>query len=223
MKKLVLVLLLLAVLLPARAEAQGMQRLYLVPVETNGNYRGPMYFDGWRGDPSPGGIASPWAMMDYGFTPYALLLAKDISQADHDALILNADVFVFPDNLDGPVNDPNVDTFFEAIHLPTDWLTPSTTWRELLRQVAGIFQFNQRYAYISSKASGVTHSIFDTATLDTRLNQMTTDEQAWFLATVESFGYDPELVPLNARLRQLVKQAGDYWQDRPFYLGGWEF
>jgi hypothetical protein len=157
-------------------------------------------------------------MMDYGFMPSALLLARDISEADHASLILNADVYAFPDNLDSPVSDARVSTFFEAIRLPTDWLTPSTTYRELLRQVAGMMQFNQRYGGISGG-----HSIFENATLSTRLRQMTTQERAWFLATVESFGYDPAIVNTNSQLRLLVRQAGNYWQGIPFYMGGLEF
>ena len=138
---------------------------------------------------------------------------------DHDALILNADVFSFPDNLDQPVTDPNIDTFFENINIPTDWLTPATTYRELMRQTAGIFQFNQRYGGIS----GVGASIFDNADLDTRLRQMTTEEQEWFYLAVESFGYSRDLINDNNQLRLFIKQAGSYWEDQKFLIGGVEF
>ena len=198
---------------------ETMQRFYLVPIEQIGNSRGPQYFR-WRFNPS--GIDCRWAMMDYGFVPSGLVLALDITQTDHDALILNSDVFAFPESLAGPV-DQDVQTFFEGIHVPTDWLTPATTWIELMRQLAGMFQFNQRYGGIAAEATGELHSIFDSATLDTRLRQMTDDEQGWFLATVESFGFDPGLVSDNARLRQLVRMAGDYWEDQPFMMGGVEF
>jgi hypothetical protein len=52
---------------------------------------------------------------------------------------------------------------------------------------------------------------------------MTTQEQVWFLATVESFGYDPAIVNTNSQLRLLVRQAGNYWAGLPFYMGGLEF
>lgn len=200
-----------------------MQKFYLLPVITYNNTRGPKYFRfGIGEDPSPG-IESPWSMMDYGFVPYALLVAKDITQADHDDLILNSDVFAFPDNLDLPVTDPNIDDFFEGINIPTDWLTPATTYRELMRQTAGMFQFNQRYAGIYSTTYGGVHSIFDNATLSTRLRQMTDQEQEIFLATVDSFGYDSSQVNDNNQLRLLGKQAGNYWVDQTFLLGGVEF
>ena len=163
-------------------------------------------------------------MMDYGFMPYALLLAKDIIQADHDALIVNADVYVFPDDLGAGVSDQQtIDDFFEDINIPTDWMTPSTTYLELLRNVAGMFQFNQRYAGIYADRYGGTHSIFDAADLSTRLRQMTDEEQEIFLATAESFGIDPEIISTNSQLRLLVRQGATIWQNTPFYLGGFEF
>ena len=205
-----------------------MIKLYLLPIEevpdpgSGKPNRGPKYFR-WSYDPDPPGIDSRVALMDYGFTPYALILAKNITQVDHDALILNADVFAFPDDLDGPVNDPGVDTFFEGINLPTDWLTPATSWRELLRQTAGMFQFNQRYGGIAAHETGELHSMFDNADLGTRLRQMTAQEQSWFMATVDSFGYDSSQINHNSQLRLLVKQAGSYWEGQSFKMGGFEF
>lgn len=192
-----------------------MQRFYLVPVDVQGAYRGPMYFK-WRFNPV--GIDCRWNMMDYGFVSSALVLAHDITQVDHDTLILNIDVYAFPDNLDQAVNDPTIDQFFEDINIPTDWLTPATSYRELLRQTAGMFQFNQRYGGISGGAS-----IFDSATLSTRLRQMSDQEQEWFYQTVESFGYSRDLVNSNSQLRLLVKQAGNFWAGQTFIMGGVEF
>ena len=195
-----------------------MNVLYLIPIVWAGTMRGPKYF-AWRGHT---GIECYFSMMDYGFTPCGLLVAKDILQADQDYLALQSDVFRFPDNLDGPV-DQDVQSFFAEANLPTNWMTPATTWRELLRQTAGMFQFNQRYGGIAAAETNEIHSIFDTATLSTRLRQMTVDEQRWFLATVESFGFDPALVSKNSQLSLLVKNAGDYWIGQTFYLGGMEF
>lgn len=203
-----------------------MQKLVLIPVEEvsiNGMlYRGPEYFN-WRFDQNPPSIPARASCMDYGFVPYMLCYTPDITQTDYDTLILHADVYAFPDNLDAPVTDPNIDTFFEGINLPTDWLTPATTYRELLRNTAGMFQFNQRYAGIYAERYGGRHSIFDTATLNTRLRNMTAQEQDVFLATVESFGFNPASVNTNSQLRLLVRQASSYWQDKVFILGGFTF
>jgi hypothetical protein len=156
-----------------------------------------------------------------------LLFTLDIDPGDHLTLIANSDVYLFPADLDTPVDDPGVDVFFEAIYIPTNWLTPATTWRELLRQLAGMFQFNQRYGGIAAQQTGELHSIFDTAGLDTRLNQMTAQEQVWFQMTIDSFteqfGLDPITAPGNQQLRNLVKTAGSFWDNLPFFLGGTEF
>lgn len=193
-----------------------MIQLYLLPIERNGQVRGPKYFACRVNDFT--GIHCSWSMMDYGFMPSGLLLAKDIAQSDHDTLILNADVFVFPDNLDQSLsNIQTIRTFFEAVSVPTDWLTPSNTYRELLRNLAGIFQFAQRYTGISLQP------LFGTGiTFDTRFRSLSAQEQAWFSQTVASFGYPSSIIQQNATFRQMLKMAGDAWT-QPFYLGGFEF
>jgi hypothetical protein len=87
-----------------------------------------------------------------------------------------------------------------------------------MRQTAGMMQFNQRYGGISGG-----HSIFENATLSTRLRQMTAEEQAWFYQTVQSFGFDPTQINDNFQLRLLVRQAGDFWAGQDFILGGVPF
>jgi len=190
-----------------------MLQFYLIPISSVGNYRGPLYFK-WRFGT---GIDCRWSMMDYGFLPTALVLAHDITPADDAALVLNADVYAFPTDLDAPVSDPTIDAFFEGIHIPTDWLTPSTSYRELLRQVAGMFQFNQRYAGVSGGAS-----IFsDSTTLDTKLVELTAQERAWLDETSESMGYPKPIG--NPSLRALVKRAGSLWGSTEFIMGGATF
>jgi hypothetical protein len=188
-----------------------------VPIEQVGAARGPEYFV-WRFDANGPSINCRWNMMDYGFIPFALLVAHDITPADHAALILNSDVYAFPDNLDQPVADPNIDVFFEAIDIPTDWLTPATTYRELLRQTAGLMQFNQRYGGLSGGQSIFGNGV----TLETNYNSLSVQQQAWFTQTLESFGWLSGVAG-NPKLRSLAKQAGDLWGAAPFYLGGFAF
>jgi hypothetical protein len=188
---------------------------YLLPIEKIDNKRGPKYFK-WRF--SETGIDTKWSMMDYGFVDTALLFAPQISPTDQAFLALQPDVYVFPANLDTPVIKAEAEPLFEAVNLPTDWLTPSTTNRELMRQTAGMMQFNQRYGGISGG-----HSIFENADLSTRLQQMTTEERDWFYQTVASFGFDPAQINDNFQLRLLVRQAGDFWAGQSFILGGIAF
>src|SRR5262245_34697964 len=148
--------------------------LYLVPVETPlAGYRGPKYFR-WRH--GSGTITSPWSMMDYGFMPTALVWATGLSGADGSMLAAASGVYLWPTNLDAPVTDPTIDAFFEGLQIPTDWLTPSTTYRELLRNMSGLFQFMQRYAVVSGG-----HSLFEGGvTLETNYNQLSAQQDVWF-------------------------------------------
>lgn len=213
----VLLLLLTIQAIPAQAEGESM-KIYLIPIEQVGNARGPEYFV-WRFDANPLSINCRWNMMDYGFINVGLIVAHDITPADHAALILNSDVYAFPDNLDQPINDKAViDVFFEGINLPTDWTTPSTTYRELLRKTAGLMQFNQRYSGISGGQSIFGNGI----TLESNYNDLSAQQKTWFNSTLVSFGWLGG-VQGNPKLRALAKQASDLWGNAPFILGGFEF
>lgn len=195
-----------------------MLKIYIVPVEQVGVYRGPEYFD-WRFDANPPSINCRWNAMDYGFLPYMLLVAHDITQTDHDALILKTNVYAFPDNLDTTITDrAKLDTFFEAISIPTDWLTPSSTYREFIRKMAGMFQFNQAYGGLSNGQSLFTGGI----TLESNWNNLSTQQKTWFNNTVQIILPGAPVVNGNPKLRTLAKQAGDLWGTKPFYLGGFE-
>ncbi len=193
-----------------------MQRFYLIPIEQFGNYRGPKYFV-WRYNST--GINCVWSMMDYGFMPEALLLAQDITLLDDAALMTNPDVYGFPTTgLDLAISgtDP-IKTFCEGVNIPTDWTTATTTYLQLLRILAGMFQFAQRYAGISGQAL-----LGGTVTLATRYRDLSPQQQTWFDATIQSFGYNLSPNPNNT-FRQMLKSAGDAWGSQPFIMGGVSF
>ena len=197
-----------------------MTRFYLVPIETvtQGDrlQRGPKYL-AWRFDPDPPGIVCRWSMMPYGRETSALLLAHDISVADDATLVAHADVYAFPLTLDEPIAPQDgLRTFFETVNVPTDWLAASTTYRQFLRCLAGLFQFAQRYQGISGRP------LFESVTLDSRYRNLTAQQQGWFTQTAQSFGYTLTINE-NRTLRQLCKQAGDAWGAQPFLMGGAEF
>ena len=202
-----------------------MQRLYLVPVETvvigDIEYNGMKYFS-WKYDPTPEtaiNVAS--ACIYYGYHPYVLVLAQDITQEEHDTLLTYPDVFAFPelDQINTTI-DPgdNIDVFFEGIDLPTDWMTPSTTYLEFLRRTVSIFLFCQRYRGISGG-----HDLFENVDLEDKYSTLTAEEQGWFDATIESYGYDPGLILPQMKFRQMLKLASDWMDERVFHIGGVEF
>jgi hypothetical protein len=121
-------------------------------------------------------------------------------------------------NLDASIPPPGQDNlrdFYETINIPTDWLGPANTYRDFLRQQMGMFQFHNRYQGISGGKS-----LFENADLSTRYNELTAQQQVWFDLTVASFGIDPSVINPNAQLRQLLKQAGDFFANSEFKFGG---
>lgn len=132
-----------------------MQRLYVVPVEyfyqENVTYYGPRYFR-WRFGT---GTLNQRGSILYGYIQACLVLG-DVTQAEHDALILNADVFDFPENLGANIDSGDMQAlrdWFEALNIPTNWLTPANTYRELIRQTGAMFRFSTNYARISTEVS----------------------------------------------------------------------
>lgn len=225
MKRLLALVLLLAIFAtvqPApRVRADNGYMIYFIPIQQIGNARGPQYFQ-WRF--SATGIVCKWSLMDYGFINVGLLVTPDITPADDTALRTHADVYAFPNNLDVAITDKAALTaILEPANIPTDWLTASTTYRQLLRYMAGMFQFNQRFSGIAANADGLPHSIFDNGvTLDSNYNSLDANHKAWFVATLQSFGYNNG-VQGNPKLRSLAKQAGDLWGAAPFIMGGFTF
>lgn len=193
-----------------------MYELYLIPIESvvegvppyEQTYRGPSYLR-WRKNPD--GLSCLWSMMDYGFIPIALVVISDPSPEVQSALAAQPDVYKFPDNLDTPVDDPSIDAFFEGLYIPTDWLTPSTTYRQLVRQVAGMFQFNQAFSGLTGQ------SLFGAYSLEDSVQTLTPELQEGLAQTLNRFEMDPILG--NPKLRSVIKRADEYWSSKVFYMG----
>jgi hypothetical protein len=153
--------------LDLKARADVADRFYFVPVqvfspEPGDAFRRPKYF--WTSRFERGPITSRVGVMDYGrlgagFQDIALVLAVDISAADQALMDSHAynqpagnqDVYVIPlDYNTNVVDPPGSRAFFEGLGLPTDWLTPSNTYLELMRTLAGMIQFAQRFYGIST-------------------------------------------------------------------------
>lgn len=205
--------------MPTHNATASPEKLYLMPIERvitpETEYRGPLYFC-WRFTQNPDCIDTLWSPLDYGFIDEVLVYAPDIGLADNTFLLAQADVYVFDlALLDSPVVDKAILLpMFEGVNIPVDWVTPSTTYRELFRNMAGLFSFNQRYESISGGGSLFGNGI----TLETRWNELTTQQQQWFNETIASFGFG-FTVTGNPKLRVLARQASSLWETTPFTLG----
>lgn len=192
-------------------------RLYLVPVvETT--------------DPDDGKItrlpkyiaALPvsWSAQDYGFEP-AMLVAADVTTAQHNSISGNADVSAVPVNLDANPNNngaTSVRNRLEALNIPAAWVNTSLTWRQIVRTVSGFMQYMQRVAAI--RGVPMARLFSGGVTLSTQINQL---PQVWRDALIQAaneFGYDISGLSGGSTLRNALKAMADQWGTRPLVMGG---
>lgn len=193
--------------------------LYVVPIVQAGIYRGPKYFES-RADPGAAELAGvQWAMMDYGSIPWGLV-AADVDAAQDAFLAAQADVRNIPTALDDQIGGAltTVQNALEAARIPAGWVAASTTWRELLRAVAGLFQFAQRYTAITGN-----QLVTSTAVLNQRINQLTQAQRNALTQVATDLGYDTSGIAGNTLVRNALKILADQWGARAFYLGGITF
>lgn len=204
-----------------------MQRLYLVPTEsydpgTGVVYYGPQYFHWQVPAYSSSGTLPFLGKHHYGFANCYVVLA-DLTQPDHDALMLNSDVYVYPVDVDhniAPQDINSLRTQFEGFNIPTDWLTPANTYRELIRQVWGIFLFVARYGLLAGELGYPPRTfLFNDVDLDTQYSSFSVGVKEIFDATVTTYGVDPGIILPNMTIRQMLKAVSDEIQ-APMPIGG---
>lgn len=116
-------------------------RFYFVPSEDVAPiYHGPKYFKWGRAGQSSGSLPLIDSF-DYG-NQGVFLVAADLAQVDHDALVLNADVIAMPLDIDSTVlggerND--LRTSFEDFTIPATWIETGATYRSILKRLTGMF------------------------------------------------------------------------------------
>lgn len=169
-------------------------------------------------DPLPPGTNPGVGVMDYGIyglQNFAICYARAITQAEHDFLALQSDIYIVPEDLDTAITDvQGTRDYFEAAQVPALWLTPSNTYREMIRQFGSIFQFSQRYAGMWAE------NLFALIDLDTALRDWPANVQTQFELTAADFGIDPGLIKPNNDLRQMLQGAGAAFAENVINIGG---
>lgn len=216
MKRWILLALLLALLLPASAQAESMTiRFYILPIERNGNTRGPKYF-AWRYDPDPPGLADAWSILDYGLIDMGVLVS-DITDTDHTFLAAQADVFSFPVDLDVTMTAAErstLSTYLEAHGVPGDWVSAQDTWRTALRTVSGMFLYMQRLTALAGS------SPLDWGyNLNTQWRNISASHQTEMTDAATSLGYDVSFIRNTTQIRALLKTFSDAWGNQTIYMG----
>ena len=188
-------------------------RFYIIPIDEQGIHRGPKYIK-WRFNLA--GLDVEWQAIDYGLIP-AMLVAADVTTAQHTQLVSEPDVVAAPENIDQNISDiaiPDVVTVLEQLRIPAGWVDNTFNYRQILRMVGSLFQFAQRHH--------ITHDeplIDNTAQLDLRWNQIPLSRRDRIKATADSLGYDYSWVTNTMLIRQILKGLADQWGDKPFKFG----
>lgn len=105
-------------------------RFYLVPIERNGNSRGPKYFK-WRGLL---GLSARWSLKDFGNDIEIGLIASQAELARPDVLPLSNWSSKQRDGVAGYLRNAGVES---------SWVTGAGDWREGLHRLAGLTQAYQ--------------------------------------------------------------------------------
>ncbi len=192
-----------------------MIRFYLLPIERNGANRGPKYFS-WSDDPDPPGIVCRASIKDYGSIDMGVVCA-DITQADHDSLVLHPDVYAFPENLDAGMAQAEknaLNTYLESNAVPADWLKVGDTFRAALRVVTAMFLYMQRVLAILLYPANP----FAGLTLNTQYQSIPNPLHDALAAGAISLGYTWNVSP-NDQVRKVFKTMADQWGGRPILFG----
>jgi len=151
--------------------------------------------------------------MRYGFNEEVYLVAADVTTQQHNALAAHTDVTTIPANIDGNISAgalTAVKAALEALRIPGNWVTTSHTYRQVLRMVAGLFQFSKRHFKLHSKILIPTANNMDQTWGDLPL--LVRQE---LQATADSFGYDYSGVTGSTTIRTILKSLADQWGDQP--------
>lgn len=192
-------------------------RFYVMPITLHTtSIRYAKYF-AFILDPTPPYINCPSAMKDYGLIDYCLV-AADIADADHTALIANSDVLAIPINLDSTLTvgaRNTARTFLENFNIPaTNWLNTGMTYRAVLRTVTGMFLFVQRMTAILG------HGIdFASVPLSIQWQNIPADYRSAMQQAANELGYNYSGVTATTTLRQILKLMADALGSQPVLFG----
>lgn len=181
-------------------------RWYLVDIVItavgSGNYRSPAHFGGRMVEPDAPLAGVVFNPVDYGAVPVALVVAQVdvIQEAYLDGL---SDVLVVPPNIDDVIGTGRLTTVQNALkskNIPGAWIASTDTYKEVLRQMVGFFNFMRRVTALTG-INPFTLSI----NLQTRYNSLPALWKNAILQAGIDGGYDTSGLAQNPTLTQILR------------------
>jgi hypothetical protein len=196
-------------------------RVYIIPPETlqmpsGGMRRGPKYFS-WPIEPEGRTplVTCNRASTDYGLLD-TLIEVANVTTAQHNAIVANADVTALPANLNttiGAANLAAVQAALEARNIPAEWITAAMTYRTVLRAIAALFLLAQRYHGLYLR------SIIESGyTLNSTIGDLPVAARQRLNDMAQSFGFDTSSITLATTIRQALRMLFVQWT-APIHLG----
>jgi hypothetical protein len=195
-------------------------RLYIIPVVhlTNPVYNVPAYLP-HRFNPALAGLEGvPWAWTTYLLEDWGMIIADTTAVQN---TLLDAQAGTFPvANLDATI--PNTSTrnrirnTLEAGYIPGTWINTNMVYRNVLRALAGMIDFHNRFVGITSDRffkGGIT--------LSTTVGQLTAAQKAAFILAAQELGVNYASVTDATTLRTVLLLANNlYNAGRPYEIRG---
>lgn len=189
-----------------------MIRYYFMPLITLPEGRGAAYLS----FPGNTGLDVPYTLCTYGAEDICLA-AADVSTAQHDSLVAHSDVMAAPQDID---NNPSagavisMQTFLENINIPSDWVSTSLTYREILRAVLVMFQLMQKFCGLQGG------KLFESATLSTQYNQLPIEKRQALQAMAAHFSLDTSGLSGTSTLRDFLQTLRSQLSSLQVQIGG---
>lgn len=158
-----------------------------------------------------------WGCIDYGSENQCLFYVET-DAATNATLASQVGVDQLPVNIDAVLSAGAVTVVqaaLESRNLPAQWVNTSLTFRQVLRTLAAILLFFERFVSIH----GPTRIFGGAVTLDSTFNSLPAGVRTDLIAAANSFGYNTSSLSGASTLRQLMKAIADQWNG-PIYLCG---
>jgi len=160
-----------------------------------------------------------WSMVDYGTERHCVCCIKDVTTSVHLALTANADVLGTPANIDKLLTQGAVDKIqahLEPLFIPADWINTSRTYRQVIKTLIALFQFNQRWNSLSGGSSPFKEGL----DLTTQYNQLPAIAQNRAKECFDSLGIDRTSLTATSTIREILKTfAQGFIANRPIKCG----